>query len=87
MHCPLNGPRDIHEFVCGGEAYTPLDQSIPNAALMRYLFVKQNILGHVFEWWYHRPSAYWFVAERDTATGEVVRTMTSQRFKELLNRS
>jgi sarcosine oxidase subunit delta len=28
----------------------------------------------VREWWFHVPSGYWFIAERDTATDEILHT-------------
>lgn len=75
MHCPLNGPRNISEFICGGEVSDmpdPVKGSDRDWA--EYLFIEDNPRGMVREWWLHSPSAYWFIAERDTATEEVLRT-------------
>ncbi len=75
MHCPMNGPRNISEFVCGGEV-----QDMPDpvrgsdADWAEYLFIENNIRGVVREWWLHAPTNYWFIAERDTATDEILRT-------------
>ncbi len=75
MVCPLNGPRNISEFACRGEVKTMPD---PDKASDRdwadYLFMQSNAAGVVREWWIHLPSSYWFIAERDTTTGEIVKT-------------
>jgi len=75
MDCPLNGPRNISEFACRGEVKTMPD---PDKASDRdwadYLFMQTNAAGVVREWWIHLPSSYWFIAERDTRTGEIVKT-------------
>ena len=31
------------------------------------------------EWWFHTASAYWFIAERDTATDTIVTTYPASR--------
>ena len=74
LNCPLNGPRNISEFAFGGEV-----QEMPaaNAGVREwaaYVFIENNTRGVVREWWIHLPSSYWFIAERNTATNEVVRT-------------
>ena len=75
MTCPLNGARNITEFVYGGEVKEMPD---PNCCSDRdwagYLFMEENKKGIVREWWMHVPSSYWFIAERDTATDEITRT-------------
>jgi sarcosine oxidase, subunit delta len=30
--------------------------------------------GVAREWWFHMPTSYWFIAERNLATDEIVRT-------------
>lgn len=74
LECPLNGPRNISEFACGGEVQ---DMPPPEAGIREwadYVFIERNVRGRVREWWIHLPSSYWFIAERDTATNEIVRT-------------
>jgi len=75
MDCPLNGPRNISEFACRGEVKAMPD---PDTASDRdwadYLFMQSNPAGVVHEWWIHLPSSYWFIAERDTVTGEIIKT-------------
>ena len=75
MNCPLNGPRNISEFVCGGEVQKMPDPAIgSDADWADYVFMHDNAAGVVTEWWLHVPTAYWFIAERDTRTDEIVKT-------------
>jgi len=75
LNCPLNGPRNISEFQCGGEVRPmPDPDSCTDAAWADYVFLHENPAGVVREWWLHVPTAYWFIAERDTRTDEVLRT-------------
>lgn len=48
-----------------------------DAAWAEYLFIEHNLRGVVREWWFHIPTAYWFIAERNTATDEILRTYPS----------
>ncbi len=85
MPCPLNGPRNISEFVCHGEVEIEPD---PATASDRdwadYLFMLDNEAGVVREWWYHTPTSYWFIADRNTVTDEILRTYPTE---ELLGRN
>lgn len=74
MPCPLNGLRNIDEFVWGGEVKRPPDPGADDAAWADYVFFEDNIAGLVREWWCHRPTMFWFVAERNTLTDEILRT-------------
>ena len=60
LNCPLNGPRNISEFVYGGEVVEMPD---PNACGDRewaeYVFMENNTAGVIREWWYHVATAYW----------------------------
>jgi sarcosine oxidase, subunit delta len=75
MSCPLNGPRNISEFVWGGEVKIMPD---PTACSDRdwadYVFMENNKAGFVREWWCHVPTSFWFIAERNTVTDEIIRT-------------
>ncbi len=74
MPCPLNGPRNVTEFVCGGEVVPmPDPAAASDAEWADYVFLEDNPRGVVREWWLHVATAYWFIAERDTATDEIVR--------------
>jgi sarcosine oxidase subunit delta len=75
MPCPLNGPRNIDEFVYGGVVGTAPDPAATNdREWAEYLFIETNARGVVREWWYHVPTAFWFIAERDTASDTVLNT-------------
>jgi sarcosine oxidase subunit delta len=75
LKCPLNGPRNISEFTYGGE-YHPLPD--PSSCNQRqwaeHLFFADNHAGVVTEWWCHNATSFWFLAERNTVTDEIVRT-------------
>lgn len=74
MPCPLNGPRNITEFVCGGEVAPMPAADADDRAWADWLFLHDNPRGPVREWWLHVPTGYWFIAERDTATDTILRT-------------
>ena len=75
MHCPLNGPRNISEFVWGGEVVEEPDPNrCSDAEWAGYVFLHDNRPGIVREWWLHAPTAFWFIAERNTLTDEILRT-------------
>jgi sarcosine oxidase subunit delta len=74
MNCPLNGWRNIGEFVYGGEV---VPQPAPDASTEEWadwVFMQDNVAGVAREWWMHGPSMYWFIAERDTVNDQIVRT-------------
>ncbi len=73
--CPLNGPRNISEFVCFGEVTEmPDPEAVTDDAWAAFVWFSDNTAGVVREWWYHAPTAYWIIAERDTVKDEVIRT-------------
>jgi sarcosine oxidase subunit delta len=75
MTCPLNGPRNISEFAWGGEVKPMPDPlSCSDDEWAEYVFLENNTAGIVREWWCHLPTSYWFIAERDTVTDEIIRT-------------
>jgi sarcosine oxidase, subunit delta len=76
--CPLNGPRPLLEFVCGGEVReTPDPATCTDAEWSAYLYTRRSVPGVKREWWCHTPSGYWFIAERDTARDEILQTYDS----------
>jgi sarcosine oxidase subunit delta len=78
MTCPLNGPRNISEFAWGGEVKAMPDPlSCSDDEWAEYVFLENNTAGVVREWWCHLPTSYWFIAERDTVTDEIIRTYPS----------
>jgi sarcosine oxidase subunit delta len=81
MNCPLNGPRNIVEFVCGGEVRaTPDPERCTDAEWADHVFMQDNPSGEVVEWWLHAPTGFWFIARRDTRTDEILETMTVREF-------
>ena len=75
MNCPLNGPRNISEFVCYGEvADMPEPNKTDDDEWASYVWFSNNTAGVVREWWCHVATAYWFIAERDTVTDEIHKT-------------
>lgn len=84
MPCPLNGPRNISEFAYGGEVELMPDANASSSEeWAEYIFFSDNPAGVVREWWCHSATSYWFIAERNTVTDEIVRTYpASELFKE-----
>jgi len=83
MNCPLNGWRNIGEFVFGGEVTEMPAPDAPTAEWADHVFMENNAAGVVREWWLHAPSTYWFVAERDTVRDVVLKTYpASELFRE-----
>ena len=83
MNCPLNGLRNISEFVYGGQVKAmPDHRSVSDADWADYVFFEDAAIGVVREWWQHAPSSYWFIAERHNGNDEIVRTFDpSELFK------
>jgi len=75
LKCPINGIRPISEFIYGGEFRDMPDPATStDAEWAAYVFYRDNAPGIKKEWWYHSPSGTWFIAERNTATDEVLAT-------------
>jgi sarcosine oxidase subunit delta len=52
----------------------PDPQSCSEREWADYLFMEENKKGIVKEWWLHAPTSYWFIAERNRATNEIIKT-------------
>ena len=75
LTCPINGPRPLQEFTFGGELRSmPEPSQSSNEEWADYIFNRNGAPGVQQEWWYHIASSTWFIAERNTATDEVIRT-------------
>ncbi len=75
LNCPLNGPRNVQEFVWGGEVTEMPDPNrCSNAEWADYVFLENNTRGVIREWWCHAATNFWFIAERDTSTDEILKT-------------
>lgn len=81
MTCPINGPRNIQEFVWAGEVKpSPDPATCSDKDWTTYLFLEPNTAGVVYEWWLHAPTNTWFIAHRNTITDEILETMTVDSF-------
>jgi sarcosine oxidase subunit delta len=77
LTCPINGPRNISEFVWGGEVKAmPDPATATDDEWTAYLFLEANVAGEIDEWWLHAPTNTWFIARRNTVTDTVLETMT-----------
>ena len=75
MTCPLNGPRNISEFVCFGEvADMPEPNRTGDEDWADFIWMANNTAGVVREWWCHTAANFWFITERDTVTDEILRS-------------
>jgi sarcosine oxidase subunit delta len=76
LDCPNCGPHNVSEFRYGGEARKrPDPNSVSPAEWTDYVYMRDNRLGVVREWWYHRQGCgQWFIAERHTKTHIVEKT-------------
>ena len=75
MPCPLNGPRNIQEFVCAGPVEPHPDPNrCTDEEWAAYVWLEENVAGEVREWWCHVATSYWFIAERNTVTDEILAT-------------
>ena len=78
MPCPMNGPRNISEFVFGGEVTEmPEPDNCSEREWADYVYMENNTKGNVYEWWMHAPTSYWFIAERNTETDEIIKTFAA----------
>ncbi len=79
LDCPCCGERNASEFGYGGEVrQRPNPSATTTAEWNNYLYLRENPLGVVREWWYHRAGCgKWFIAERHTKSHEVVKTYFS----------
>ena len=75
LTCPMNGPRNIDEFQSFGPLRTmPDPDAASDGEWAGYLFRWENRKGVTVEWWRHVPTNYFFLAERDTVSNEILRT-------------
>ncbi len=80
MPCPLNGPRNIQEFICAGTVELHPDPNrCSDDEWTEFVWMEENLDGVVREWWCHVATAYWFIAERNTVTDEILATYPADR--------
>ncbi len=85
LDCPLNGPRNISEFTYGGEYHPMPGPETDSRDWAEYVFFHDNHAGIVLEWWCHNASSFWFLAQRNTITDEVVSTFQASELQSRLN--
>ena len=74
-HLPNQRPAPAFGIVFGGEVRSmPNPKTADDAAWADYVFNRYGEPSIQREWWYHSASSTWFIAERDTASDEIVRT-------------
>lgn len=80
--CPLNGLRPADEFIYAGEVrHMPDPAQCTDADWARYVFHRSGVPGVKQEWWCHTPSGYWFIAERDTTSDEILQSYPASQRK------
>lgn len=80
MCCPLNGPRNINEFIYGGEVEPIINpDTLTDTQWANQLFLRDNQPGTVKEWWMHSASGYWFIAERHRGSNAITATYDSSK--------
>ena len=80
MPCPLNGPRNIQEFICAGTVEPHPDPNrCSDDEWTEFVWMEENLAGVVREWWCHVATSYWFIAERNTVTDEILATYPADR--------
>lgn len=80
LRCPLNGDRNISEFTYGGEYRAqPNADNCNDREWAEHVFFPDNKAGVVTEWWCHTASCYWFLAERDSRTDQILRTFDAPK--------
>ncbi len=80
VNCPLNGPRNAQEVICGGEVTEEPDQNATMESWADHVFLENNTKGVVHEWWCHVASSYWFIVTRDTLSEEILATSSADDF-------
>ena len=73
IDCPMCGPRDETEFVCGGESHIARPGlEADDEAWADYLFMRRNPRGTTYERWRHAYGCErWFNLARCTATHQI----------------
>ncbi len=75
LTCPLNGSRNISEFIYGGEYHADVNpDDVGDREWAEHVFFHENEAGLVIEWWCHSASSCWFLAKRDTRSDEILDT-------------
>jgi sarcosine oxidase subunit delta len=57
----------------------PDPSAVDDALWADRVWFANNEAGVVREWWCHTATAYWFIAERNTVTDEILHTYTADK--------
>jgi heterotetrameric sarcosine oxidase delta subunit len=75
LTCPNCGVREVTDFAFGGEVSARPKSRPSFRELNTYNYFRRNVAGVQREWWFHRSGCRaWFIADRNTATNEVLMT-------------
>ena len=80
IRCPLNGTRNLQEFVFGGDVVAEPEPDAAESDWSNHVFLEANLNGVVDEWWCHVATSYWFIARRDRASDEFIATWTTDEY-------
>ncbi|MDE0837654.1 MAG: sarcosine oxidase subunit delta [Kiritimatiellae bacterium] len=87
LRCPNCGDRHVAEFSFRGEYLQRPQQEDEFASWADYVYMKENVQGKHFEWWYHGSGCQrWFLAERDTTDNTTQTTFWFDDRPRLINR-
>jgi sarcosine oxidase, subunit delta len=74
--------RPVSEFAYGGEVRVmPNPDECTDEQWTDYVFNRNGAPSVKREWWCHIASGYWFIAERDTLTDNVLRTLSADDWR------
>jgi heterotetrameric sarcosine oxidase delta subunit len=70
--CPLCGSRDAQEFSYLGDARLTRPDPADDAAMIEYVYLRENPAGPIQEYWYHAAGCHaWLVVSRNTRTHDI----------------
>jgi sarcosine oxidase subunit delta len=76
IDCPWCGPRDEHEFSCGGQSHIRrplLEESVSDEEWADYMFQRINPRGIHYERWQHSFGCrQWFNVARHTVSHDIL---------------
>ena len=72
IDCPGLGRRALSEFVVAGDV-APVPEALEGCSAGTQAFIHDGTAGWRDEWWYHTPTARWFIVHRDTASNVIDR--------------
>lgn len=87
LTCPNCGDRHQSEFSFRGEYSKRPKQDDGFPSWVDYVYMKENVSGKQYEWWYHGSGCQrWFLAERDTTNNTDQTTFCFDDRQEFMNK-